>query len=290
MTVRVRLVASLVFFTGLCSAQAMEPSMSETWSSRYMEGSVDGPLPGLRDSRSHWARQWHDPALDDPEIRFGFGLEDEREADVVEMEQWFGKGQAEVWQDSRKGRPADGLVPLLEFGPDGVQQWKDEAVFSAAEVEGFLAEDQPEVWRDLQEGRPAVVDLGSWMEVSDVPPKILSRGIESYALYDDAGNFVQWVFVPWDVDVKDLLSEVTQGLKEGWQVVRVMFKVGGEFILSLEEKMDEALARAKKWACNADSRPESVSVTVGADLDLLNASFGASAEATYSVEDLCDGG
>ena len=184
---------------------------------------------------------------------------------------------------------AEALATLLGSDPSNAQQWQDAVTVSGPEVQELLAKTQEDVWQALKAGEPAIVDLDRLGDEFAIPPEVLSRGVESYALYDNTGEFIKLVFVPWNANADSVISAAARDLAKGWRHVRVFFKAAGKVILNLKEKIDAALTQVKEWACSVQPQPDSVSVTVEGQFDLQVASFGGSTGITYSTQDLCDG-
>ena len=184
---------------------------------------------------------------------------------------------------------ADALARLLGSDPSNVQQWQDEITVDAQTAQNLLGKNQTDVLQALMDGRSAVIDLDR-LDEHAVSPEVLSRGLESYALYDNNDKFVKLVFVPWNANADSVISAIASGLAEGWRRVRVFFKADDKIILGLGEKIHLALNQAKEWACSIEPRPDEVSVAVESQFDLQVVSFGGSTGVTYSTTKLCGDG
>ena len=180
------------------------------------------------------------------------------------------------------------LEKLLSIDANNIDRVQRKLAINAEETKKMLNE-QAGALKAIQERKITIVDLDKLGDSLAIPSKILARGIEGYAIYDKNGKFVKLVFVPWNAQKKEFINNASKGLAEGWESIRTFFQSSGKVILSLEEKLDSALARVKAWACSSELRPHEVSVSVNGQFDVAVVSFGGATGATYLTEDLCNG-
>lgn len=188
----------------------------------------------------------------------------------------------------RKGFSINSLEKLLSTDANNLDQVQHKLAINADVTEKMLTK-QAGALQAIRQRKMAIVDLDKLGGSLAIPPKILARGVEGYAIYDKNGQFVKLVFVPWNAQKKEFINNALKGLEKGWESIRIFFQKSGKVILSLEEKLDSALTRVKDWACSSELRPHEVSVSVNGQFDVAVVSFGGATGATYLTENLCNG-
>ena len=199
------------------------------------------------------------------------------EGSVGQSMQWLEQGEVSL----------NSLELALSVDASDVHSVEDVLSLDPDETRRLLSERNVEAWVAIRNGQPATIELDKLVDNLNIPPRVLSRGIRSYAIYDSDGEFVKLVLVPWSANVDSYISSVAEGLGDMWTAVQVGVSWLGEQLESVGEKIAAALTGVKEWACSVKPRPVEITVIVDGKFDLSLVSFGGAAGATYLTKDLC---